>query len=139
MTQVADTTNAQEYPTHPEGGPYLFVIAKVEERTSEKGKPLLVFDLGPADEQPGRCILRLFVLNNDESFTLKQICKATGMPTSGGYDSDGFIGKVFGAEVIHKQSGEKLYVNLKPGTLKPSEVKAAVPPTTDNQDDDLPF
>lgn len=137
MSQVADTTNAQEFALHPEGT-YLFVIGKVDEGTAkESGNPLIIFDLFPADEQPGRCKFRQFVLNTKESFMLKQYCKACGMPTAGGYDSEEFKGKVFSAEVVHELYKGKMQAKLKSGTLVPSDVKAEVPKNAD--DPNVPF
>lgn len=135
MSRVPNTSKAEEFQVHSEGGPFAFRIASVDDFTSKNndtGYPdkykIHLDAIGP--HQAGHCNMAIFPARSEHSYMLRMICEAVGLGSDGGYDSAELVGKTFQAEVGHNEWQEKIYANLKANTIAPYE---------SDKDDDLPF
>lgn len=140
MSKIPDTSDAQEFQVHDEGGPYGFVVKSVVDHASKNCPPEQHFDslkitLRPAQKGDGRANIMVFIPRSGKSWPLKQLCIACGFDPKGGFDSEKFIGRSFQAHVVHNEYNGKTYANIDWKSL--SEYNGE----TDEieQDEDLPF
>lgn len=138
MSQVPNTSKAEEFRVHDEGGPFPFRIASCEDFASKNnitGYPdkykIHLDAIGPSVD--GHCNMIIFPARSEKSYMLRMICEAVGLGSEGGYDSAQLIGKTFQSEVGHNEWQGKTYANLIAKTIAAYETEA------ENEDSDLPF
>lgn len=118
MGQVPNTTDAEQFTNHPQG--WFGFIVKEARDTDENGAILMRKDgtelalviLQPdfGSERPDMRVW--FTLAEPFLWKLKEFQVACGMPTSGGYTWDHFVGKKVRAEVVWNKSKDKTYANV---------------------------
>jgi hypothetical protein len=133
MSRVPNTSKAEEFQVHAEGGPFAFRIVRIDDYTSknnETGFPdKFKMSLDAIGNQEGHCNITIFPAKSERSYMLRMICKAVGLSDEGGFDSSEFIGKTFQANVANNEYQGKTYANLDAKTIAPYE----------GDDEELPF
>jgi hypothetical protein len=136
MSRVPNTSKAQPFEVHVEGGPFAFKIVRVDDFVSKNNtsgypdKYKIALD-AVGDQTEGHVSMLIFPVRSEKGYLLKMICDAVGMGSEGGYDSEQLIGKFFQAEVAHNEYGGKTYANLKADTVQAYE--------STKDESDLPF
>jgi hypothetical protein len=114
MGRVPDTSHADEFTLHPDGGPYGFIVAEIEEKTRESDREMVaILRLEPDTKTGDRgSLLHSFTLSDRFFFLLRRFLDAVGMPSEGGYDWAELVGKRVKAYIIHKEHKGKTYANV---------------------------
>jgi hypothetical protein len=134
MGRVPDTSHADEFTLHPEGGPYGFIVSDVEEKERESDREMVAWVKLESDVPGQGNVLCQFTLNDRFLFLLRRFLDAIDMPAEGGYDWEDLKGKRVKAYIIHKEHKGKTYANV-------SEWAPYNTPTTPNtvNGEDIPF
>jgi len=114
MSKVPDTSHADEFTLHPDGGPYGFIIAEIEEKTRVSDREMVaILRLEPDTKTGDRgSLLHSFTLSDRFFFLLRRFLDAIDMPPEGGYDWAELVGKRVRAYIIHKEHKGKTYANV---------------------------
>jgi hypothetical protein len=136
MSRVPNTSKAQPFEVHAEGGPFAFKIVRVDDYVSKNNtsgypdKYKISLD-AVGDQAEGHVNMVIFPVRSEKGYLLKMICEAIGMGSEGGYDSEQLVGKCFQAEVAHNEWNNQTYANLIADSVAPYE--------SAKDDDNLPF
>lgn len=145
MVVVKNSSEAQKHPLHPAGDDFAFKITDVKILDDFPDKFILVMT-PPANSPATRCEHSEWIWNDPASYPLKRFCEACNLETTGGFDSNSFIGKAVVCKIVHNkgkkkdENGEyKVYANVDVESLRPYLGKLKEQEAKQVPEDDAPF
>jgi Protein of unknown function (DUF669)/SAP domain len=119
----------QDFDTPIPVGLYKMKIAKLEEKESKSGNPMLELELEvPSGDFKGRKVWDYIVLNEGSEWKLRQLVDALGLKAKGSLDTNKMQGEVLLVRIKHESNED--YEEGAPQ----AKVKALLPPKSENGD-----